>query len=134
MLSGEVSNMLNHAQSCQACTLEVKIGQRKSNYISQVPLAPINACRGQKQPDNMRKSCRQKHIWEKIEGEMFIRTLLKTLLQIFCKLIPNFKIISDNSLVPDNNSSRNTNGLSIHTVATFEFLPISSWPHGLEGN
>ena len=33
------------------CSLEVEIGQRKSNYISQVPSSPINACRGQKQPD-----------------------------------------------------------------------------------
>ena len=36
------------------------------------------------------------------DGEMFIRTLPTTLLQIFCKIILNLKIIAKFDIDPDN--------------------------------
>ena len=36
---------------------------------------------------------RRKHSWEIFEGEMFIRTLITTLLQVFRKLVLNFQNI-----------------------------------------
>ena len=36
------------------------------------------------------KSCRQKQSYREIFGEMLIRTIPKTVLQIFCKIIQNY--------------------------------------------
>ena len=57
----------------------------------------------QKQSDNFDESFKQKQNWKIFEGEMLIRTLAVTLLQMFCKITVNSKIIVKSMLDPDVN-------------------------------
>ena len=67
-------------------------------------LQTINAHSSQKQSDTYDEFFKRKHSLKKIfEGEMLIRTLPITLLQIFCEITFNSRIIVD----PDNNIYRN---------------------------
>ena len=56
---------------------------------------------GQNQPDNMMNPSSESIVGKIFEGEMFIRTLPITLLQIFCKIIFNSKVIVKSIIDPD---------------------------------
>ena len=62
-----------------------------------------NALRSQKQPDNFdkKKIPSKSKVGKIFDGEMFIRTRPTNLLQIFCKMIVNFKVIVKSMKDPD---------------------------------
>ena len=45
---------------------------------------------------------------KRFEGEMFIRTIPTTLLQIFCKIILDFQVNFISIIYPDDNFNRNS--------------------------
>ena len=55
------------------------------------------------------------------EGEMFMRTLLIILLQIFSKIIFNFKLIVKSSIGPDDNLWRN-----LFSINGLTYIPLTS--------
>ena len=60
------------------------------------------------------KSCKQKHSFENFVREMLIRTLSTNLLQIFCEIFLNSKVIVKSIIDPDDNfygNSVSINGL-----------------------
>ena len=68
-------------------------------YEQRVPILS-----GQKQSDNFGKISQLKRVLGKIfEGEIFIRSLPTTPLQIFCKTIHNFQVIVKSIKNTDNN-------------------------------
>ena len=85
--------------------------QKKLPKVAQIQLTLANAHSShinphsccQKQSDNFDKSFKQKQNWKIFEGEMLIRTLAVTLLQMFCKITVNSKIIVKSMLDPDIN-------------------------------
>ena len=81
----------------------------------------LNAHGGQIQSDNFDEIFRGKSKVKKIfEGEMFMRTLIIILRQIFSKIIFNFKLIVKSIIGPDDNLWRNSsnNGLT--------YIPLTS--------
>ena len=67
-------------------------------------LRPINAHNCQNQPDNFDEFFEAKAQFTKyLKGEILIRILPTTLLQIFHKIIPNSKVIVQSIINPDNN-------------------------------
>ena len=62
------------------------------------------------------KSCKQKHSLENFVRELLIRTLSTNLLQIFCEIFLNSKVIIKSIIYPDNNfygNSLSINGLQM---------------------
>ena len=68
---------------------------------------PINAHSDQNQPDNFDEILQAKAELAFFKAEMFIGALSPTLLQIFCKIILNSKVIVKSIIDPDDNFWRN---------------------------
>ena len=73
-----------------------------ANYLIQ----HLNTHSGWKQPDIIFYLAGNSIVKKLFDGEMLIRTLPTTLLQIFCNIILNSKVIDENILDPDDNFER----------------------------
>ena len=75
----------------------------------------------------MMKSFRLKNSLQNTDREMLIRTLRKTLLQTFCKIILNSKVIVIISFDPDDNFWRNSLSIkSWHPVVMPQLLSVNA--------